>query len=244
MGKFNSSLTRVKPLFDTLRMYDDCIARLLAPINKDIRVPERLLEICYGENEKLIQPSRKLLNYLVSNPKILKSTALGLDDGKETYAKRKKILEGDLETLDEALMLINDEAIPTKPVWYVFEGYTHPDIYIETENYIIIGEAKRTEKKLTKSTTWMDPRDQLIRHIDSVLDRPKNIISFFIVDATVAQENKYDKELAVFKDIKNFTESLPHRSQPEVRRAMDSYIGHCYWQDFEKIYGPIFPDTL
>lgn len=242
MGKYCSTRTRVKPLLDQLQEKQYFLNALLSTVNKNIIINERIDSINYDKNEKAIPPSRRLLVYLINNYNILNQEALGNDDGTIKYFKRKKLFSGDYAAKQEALKLLEQVTIPQN-AWYIFEGYTQPDIYIETKNYIVIGEAKRTERKLTTSTKWLKERDQLIRHIDSVVECEKKIVSFLIIDREVSQQY-YKNELTNYTDLEYFRKNLPHRSDNEINEAKKSYIGFTYWDIFKEKYGILFPDFI
>ena len=117
--------------------------------------------------------------------------------------------------------------------------YNSPDIYIETRTTIIVGEAKRTEDKLTTETTWLKNRDQLIRHIDAVIDSGKEVYSFFLV------ENKDLYNFENYSDIEYFKKSLPHRDEKTVKKISDTYCGVTTWNDVKELFPEIcFPNTL
>lgn len=140
----------------------------------------------------------------------------------------------------EALKLIKENPEKTKE-WYIFEGYSKPDIYIETTNSIFIGEAKRTEPHLTTSTQWLNPRDQLIRHADSVIDGPKKVYYFFIF----AESKINDYELKRYEDIDYYEKNLPHRKNAdEFQKFKDSYYGYTTWEKIPILFGITFPDTI
>lgn len=121
--------------------------------------------------------------------------------------------------------------LPQK-AWYIFEGYTHPDIYIETEDSIYVGEAKRTEDKLTDETKWLACRDQLIRHIDAVIDETKKVYSFLIIDD---EKVKY-YHLSQYDDERFYAENLPHRSQDIIKKAKESYLGYTTWSKINELF--------
>jgi len=243
MGKYNSSLTRVVPLIDQLREHHNFPNNLIKTINGDYMINENPFEIRYGIKEIAIMPSKSLLIYLINNLSVLNKAALGKDDGTEKYKKRKQLFDLDADVRSDALSLINiDKTCKNK--WYVFEGYTHPDIYIETKNYVIIGEAKRIEKTFTTKTKWLNERDQLIRHIDSVIDSGKQILSFLLIDENLIGTEDYKTWLRNYKNKEYYKKNLPHRSKKEIDIAFDSYIGFATWQKFQNKYGIEYIDTI
>ncbi|WP_321992657.1 hypothetical protein [Marispirochaeta aestuarii] len=243
MGKYNSSLTRVAPLLDHLRKRDDFPNNLISTINNNYKIEEKPVEIRYGKNEKAIMPSKALLYYLVNNLELLNRSALGVDDGTEEYRLRQKLFNFEDDIRSIALELIKGDKKCLRK-WYVFEGYTHPDIYIETRNYIIVGEAKRTERKFTKKTKWLNERDQFIRHIDSVIDSGKQILSFLLIDESYVNTDDYKVMLRNYKSREYFYKNLPHRDEKEIEFAKRSYIGFSTWKKFKNKYGVQYIDEI
>lgn len=243
MGKYNSSLTRVVPLIDHLSKLNDFPQNLISIYNTEFNLNEEPIEICYGKFEKKIMPAKSLLKHLINNIHIINKDSLGSDNGTKSYKNRIDLFALDEAKKLEALQLIeNDKNCYQK--WYVFEGYTHPDIYIETDNYILIGEAKRTEKSFTTKTKWLNERDQLLRHIDSVLDSGKQVISFLIIDNELKNTAEYKIGLARYKDREYFKKHLPHRSEMEINIAMKSYIGFTTWQKYEEKFKIEYIDQI
>ena len=51
--------------------------------------------------------------------------------------------------------------------WFVLEGESCPDAYLETDSIVVVVEGKRTERTTTSKTTFMPKQSQLIRHMDA-----------------------------------------------------------------------------
>ena len=181
MGEKNSSLTRVQPVFDYINLDIQKLNQFFSLFDKKVSITSKILFCKYGENEASIKPPKELLLWCINNIDKLNSVEFEKIKESDSTINRKRyaLYTNDPATKQKALTELKNEHLPEK-AWFIFEGYTHPDIYIETKNEIFIGEAKRTESILTTSTTWMIERDQLIRHIDSVIDSKKKVYSFFI----------------------------------------------------------------
>lgn len=250
MGDFDSTKTRVTPLMDYLGEDILKINKFLSLFDNKIEIKDKIIEICYGKKtdghkgEKSIPAPLSLLWWYVNNPeKLARDNNIQDKKGRpsaETIANREAFFNNDKIKVQEAkdgiTELINKRIIkyrnPYSP-WYVFEGYTNPDIYLKTESAIFVGEAKRTEPKLTGSVKWYEKRDQLIRHIDSVFDKGKKVYSFFILD------NKNYKDLDKHgKDFDYYKQSLPHRSDEDIKKFMKTYIGCITWDEIAEE----FPD--
>ena len=240
MGDKNSSLTRVVPLMDTLKQDTANFDKFFTLFNRKIEITPPIIDCRYGYDEKAIQPPRSLLKWMVENTDKLKDSekAKIIADTKKSSIERAKLFSNDENQKKTALSNLEKQKLP-QVAWYIFEGYTQPDIYIETRTTIIVGEAKRTEDKLTTETTWLKNRDQLIRHIDAVIDSGKEVYSFFLV------ENKDLYNFENYSDIEYFKKSLPHRDEKTVKKIFDTYCGVTTWNDVKELFPEIyFPNTL
>ncbi len=243
-GIKDSTKTRVIPLMNHIGKDIKMINDLFSLISKVRPIAENDsdIKIFFDDKEKKLCPKQELLEWYVTNyDKLIKVKNFG-SSNKDTQDNRREILNGSKEKIEEALSLIRQNPTATKK-WYIFEGYSQPDIYIETSSAIYIGEAKRTERNLTTSTQWLDPRDQLIRHADSVIDGDKDVFFFFLIDEE--KESIYD--LARYEDdFDYYKASLPHRSDKEdsIKKIMKSYCGYTTWQKISEKFGITFPDTI
>jgi hypothetical protein len=251
MGKRDSTKTRVIPLFNEINNSSRKINDL---INMMSKAPDKTIDfshadIYYGCSEKRLKPSTKILEWLVLNLKDLINgnesvipRNYGVSKMSPSYDKRRNFFNDDINTFNEALKLVQKSNLP-KSGWYIFEGYTAPDIYIETKEYIIVGEAKRTENHLTTSTMWLQVRDQLIRHIDAVIDSGKEVLSFFIFDRKVFNKN-YENKMCNYDKFEYYRKSLPHRDDQTIQRVLNTFIGYTFWDDVAKKFNPSFLDTI
>lgn len=97
-------------------------------------------------------PPVSLLSWLVRN-------LSEPDDGREVDEHRARLIAGDATTISEALGLLRSGGIGKG--WHVLEGRTHPDVFLETPDAVIVVEGKRTEPGPTTETTWMPGRHQM-----------------------------------------------------------------------------------
>lgn len=127
-GKYDSSKTRVRPVFDALWSTGrDWLPQLLALptggcVNAEIKAGDlTLIEKYWEPHEKCLKPPVSLLSWLVRNVNSLARKELG-------SALRQKLAVGDPETVEFALRLLRTENATQD--WYIFEGPTCPDAYL------------------------------------------------------------------------------------------------------------------
>lgn len=204
-----------------------------------------IIEMRYGVNEIKIPASKSMLLWMLKNPKSLSNISNhGSSSTKtETYKKRELLFSGDKDTLAEAINAIESCSELPEKKWFILEGKTSPDIYIETSDSIYIGEVKRTEKYITTKKLWLNERDQLIRHIDSQLDQPKKNYSFYLLEKKIFKGH-YEEKITSYTDIKYFQANLKHRENDAVERALNSFIGFLFWEDIANHFDINFPDTI
>jgi hypothetical protein len=192
MGKYDSSRTRVAPVFDQFLLQDPTgatwLPRLLTLPHLSGRPPYPLRSIAqpltawgWGAAEYRLSPPRTLLQWMVRNTAHLQPTTLG--SSPVTIAKRQALLQGDQNTVAEALASLARPAYSAK-AWYVLEGLSQPDVYLETPEVIVVIEGKRTEAGPTTHTRWMPHRHQMLRHLDCAWEvrGQRAVLGFFIVE--------------------------------------------------------------
>lgn len=248
MGKNDSTKTRVEPFMDFLGEDKNKLNQFLKLFNSNrkIEIMEDSFKVFYGkkttkhEGEKAIPAPISLLKWYIDHPEQLAKEENKQDKyghpSKKTIENRAAFFRGDSNKKNEAYEGIakikNRKEYKYGYSWFIFEGYTKPDIFIKTDSSIFIGEAKRTEPKLTGSVKWYEQRDQLIRHVDSVIDCGKKVYSFFILDSK-KYENLEDHENQE-KNLKFYKKSLPHRSDEDIKKIMETYIGCITWHELEE----------
>jgi hypothetical protein len=241
MGMYDSSKTRVEPVFNCL-CQSDPTGRAWLP--KLLQLPNRSSEISlpsdcdftiqgrwWGPEERKLDPPVALLSWLIRNLKLPKSGELSSDPSKET--KRRDLIAGCESRLVEALALLRRN--PNGEDWHIFEGETQPDVFIQTPHIIVVIEGKRTEREATTSTKWMAVRHQMLRHIDCAWEirGKKQVIGFFIVEGSAKDGDvpprwrDYATEITSAAAIAG---SLPHRGPEEQKGIASSFIGVTTWQ--------------
>ena len=256
MGKKDSSLTRVVPLFDAL-MDKDATGNLWLPqlLEMGSRAAGCLGSTVigpllvghrrwWGDKERRMEPPKALLQWLVRNVKPPRSKALW--GSAETRQKREQLSARDPDTVSEALLLL--EGNHKARAWFVLEGRSQPDVFLETDSLILVIEGKRTEREATASTTWMPQRSQMLRHMDAAMEirGGKRVLGLMITEGpggadAIAPSDYWinQAELQVRED--TLTESLPHRSEVERQMIADGFLGVTTWQRLCAEFGLPWP---
>ena len=133
----------------------------------------------------------------------------------------------------QSLLETNYSNNPLPRAWYIFEGCTNPDIYIEGDDYVIICEGKWTEPHITTKTSHLcdeyEHRSQMIRHIQGALNSTnKKVYAFYIVDADCGYTNDLTLD-ALKKQLKDET------IKPDnIEQIIGAFYGYVTWQQIEK----------
>jgi hypothetical protein len=241
VGKSNSSETRVAPVFDALMDRDPTgqlwLSRLLrlgsrssGRIDKGSVGP--LLPghpRWWGTNERRLAPPKARLQGLIRN---LSAPSNDKNWGKDpsTRAKRMRLVARDPQTMDEGLRLLGEHPASRK-VWYVLEGESQPDAYLETETLIVVVEGKRTEPRATDYTTWTPSnRSQMLRHMDAAWEMRSGRLAFglMIVEGPLSEYWRRQAEVEVLDS--TLCGSLSHRTSTERNQIADGFLGITTWQ--------------
>jgi hypothetical protein len=256
VGQYNSSKTRVAPVFEALFTGDPSGRTWLSKL---LRLGSRSAVLApnfnpgalpgnhphwWGTNERGLQPPRDLLCWLVSNAH--PPTSMSLWGKAESREKREKLVVRDQETIAEALRLL---AGPIKQrVWYVLEGVSRPDACLEAERALLVVEGKRTERKPTSSTTWMLNRSQMLRHMDAAWEvrDTRAVVGMMIVEGSEGQEALepsayWIDEAQKLMSPAVLSASLPHRTLAEQKEIAAGFLGVTTWQQVCRTFGLPWP---
>lgn len=231
-GHFDSSRTRVRPVFDALKASGTGWVRGLLELaqdgSPDADIPADIdltvLDGAWGEQERALDPPVSLLAWLIRNL-TPPSKSTSIDE------KRKRLLAGDPDTIAEALRLLRGN--PATREWYIFEGPTVPDALITTPDAVIVVEGKRTERGPTTETTWLPNRHQIWRHIDAAWEGRgrRRVYGMLIVESETGdipdvwrQASRDTWSAATLKG------SFPHRSVLEVEAISSCFLGVTTWR--------------
>ena len=245
--KFDSSRTRVAPVFSALEQHHGSdggwVRRLLDLAatggehpwaRQDLQVLERHHEATSGDKrkEQLLAPPVSLLRWLVTGFTPPKRGGYG--DG-DVGRFRRELAGKNPERIAEALAHLEGSEAPPSRAWFVFEGYTSPDVFLVTPDALVVVEGKRTEAGPTTSTTWMAGRHQMIRHLDAAWEirGRRSVYGFFIVEAEPGSSDVPGRwqaaaEAACGDDA--ILSSLPHRDQSDREGIRKAMVGATTWQ--------------
>lgn len=244
MGIYDSSRTRVAPVFGRLQCLDPS-GRLwlqgLLELANTRKVPRpqagtsRLRVAKWWPREARLAAPSGLLQWLLEhveeprNPK-----AWGRRP--EVVANRRRIVDRDAVTLATAMQSLQARRASPR-AWYVLEGPSQPDVYLDTAEAVIVVEGKRTETGLTTSTDWMKERHQMLRHLDAAWEhrQGRRIYGLFIVEAekdALSEEpsSAWHEAVELTVSDKVLNGSLPHRSSEERSQIASALLGVTTWQ--------------
>jgi len=246
MGRFDSSLTRVQPVFNELYLKDKAGESWIEPLLKLASDSKSSLDGLTLHNlveapifELSAHPPKSFLRWLISNPEKLSSPPEKFWEkwGSATRNKRKVFLKGDKNVQIEALKeLDNCQNIPDR-TWWRLEGVTKVDCALRTSNAIIFIEGKRTERGASKDILWYPNRNQVLRNLDCASEYTKNhgLKYFFVM--IVVEKDLFENDHYRQEEVKNIVnpqtvkDSFPHLSEEEQKRLMNHYLGVTTWQN-------------
>lgn len=215
--------------------------------------PGDLLACRFGAELKL-HPPLQFLRWMAEHPLELRWPAYPIKDAYIRDMRQRLFQRGPYESdsqhceqaMDEARHAINhflgnkargiaDDKWMKQ--WWVLEGKTHVDCFIETTRMRIYVEGKRTES-LSRTTSWYAKRNQLLRNLEcaSVHSGATPFVQVLITESMVPP-------LAS----KIIDDSLPHLSLDQRRELLSHYAGSSTWAALCSAVGLEFtdlPDTV
>jgi hypothetical protein len=151
-------------------------------------------------------------------------------------ANRRRVVDRDADTLAGALQSLQERR-PSTRAWYVLEGPSQPDAYLDSADAVIVVEGKRTETAPTTSTAWMSVRHQMLRHLDAAWEyrQGRRIYGLFIVEAekgttSVEPSSAWHEAVELTISDEVLKGSLPHRSSDERSQIASALLGVTTWQ--------------
>lgn len=249
-GQFNSSITRVRPVFQELIHREDtswfgdlvnlfpnqmifqintkpvsiCQSSLQRRSYHDKILKQYKIETIQLENcfEFSLPPSNAFLKWLIENPDQLQWPN-GQSYGEPTQLKRRALLDGDKNIQSEALQALAESgAEKSSKKWWAFEGFTEVDCLIETDTLILAIEGKRTEKGPSAGVNWYPARNQIVRNLESV-KRYAGDKPFAVI--LIDEKNSFELTQEIIND------SLPHLSAKQRTELVSHYLGSTTWKN-------------
>jgi len=243
MGIFDSSRTRVAPVFGRLQCLDPSgrlwLQGLLELANtRKAHRPDagssRLRVAKWWPREAKLAAPPGLLRWLLENAEEPRDAA-AWGGRPEVRENRRRVVDRDADTLAQAFRSL-EEGRPSPRAWYVLEGPSQPDVYLDSDDVVLVVEGKRTETAPTTSTAWMKVRHQMLRHLDAAWEHRagRRIYGLYIVEAETSSafEPPFTWHAAVESTITDevLRGSLPHRTPDERLQIADALLGVTTWQ--------------
>ena len=236
MGRYDSSKYRVTPLAKLIEGNQTAFDSFLKSVRSEKTIPQLTCPkfanaYFYGENEKQLNPPKDHLIAIIEHVFIKNFVKSASVKGKRADLYGLNGEDCRLKAKNEAIKLIEEnysnKILPKE--WYIFEGATNPDLYIEGDDYVIVCEGKWTESHITTKTTHLSNRSQMARHIQGVINYTnKKVYAFYIVDKDCGYLNDLT-EKAFKEQIK--TETIKPKRIDDI---ISSFYGYTTWQDLEK----------
>jgi hypothetical protein len=236
MGAHDSSRTRVAPVFNHLYCRDisgrTWLPQLLSLVG--VRCPDMpahaLVKASWWPREAALPAPLGLLRWLTEN---CARPSAPLSGSRTTRARRLALLNRDAETIAAAQAALSTP--PVSKAWYVLEGPSQPDVYLETKDLMVVIEGKRTEPAPTTSTWWMPVRHQMLRHIDAAWDTraSRRVVGLMIVEGDNGGSevpSPWREYRGSLEDSPELHASLPHRSPEERADILRAFAGVTTWQ--------------
>jgi hypothetical protein len=231
-GRFDSSKTRIAPVFEHLKALPGDWPRQLLALGKcgatGCSQPDGLdltfVRGLWGSDEARLHPPIALLSWLIRNP--------GSWAAQPDTSERLELAKGDPATVERAIESLRTFSGPKS--WHILEGLTSPDAFIETPDALIVVEGKRTEAGPTTSTKWMSARHQMWRHIDAAWEiaARRRVFGMFIVeDVAGCLPHIWAAACGELTSATALTGSFPHRSSEEIQSIAKCFIGVTTWRD-------------
>jgi len=239
LGRFDSSLTRVQPVFNALYSKD---TSGLSWVSKLLKLGSRSSQSYIPDSAQLnnrpifelsADPPKSFLKWLVSNPHRL--TNPNYNCSPETMRKRELLLAGDPATFSEAIGAIDDcKKIPGQ-TWWRLEGVTKVDCALLGEDSVIFIEGKRRELGASRNIAWYPHRNQVLRNLDCAAEytRQRQLRKYYVMlvvekRLTVGGSLR-QAEIKQITDPATIENSLPHLTADQRQDLMSHYLGVTTW---------------
>lgn len=199
--------------------------------------------------EAKLEPPRELLRHLVLNPP---RDVAEWKASEATREKRLTLARGNADVVAEALAFLARSTLPER-AWYILEGRSQPDVYLETDQCLVVVEGKRTELAPTTHTSGVPGRHQMLRHIDCAWEARggRSVFGFFAVSggctaADIDVPTQWANAAAATVALDTLEVSLPHRTEADRTSIASCFLGATTWQTICAEFGldwSKLPDT-
>lgn len=266
-GFYDSSKIRVEPVFTRVIRHErgpheflKWVARRFANRIPNDCIDEKSIDVYFsgqGGGELAIPPNPDLIDYLLTDEgiellckdrkdKLSKKTSTH-SELNETELARLRLFDTRTREVQRKRARIGGRMIKA----FLFEGLDYPDVVFTNEKMVLIIEGKLTEPRFTTRTTWLDCRDQMIRHLDSAMAckqfSGKSVFGMYVVgdesrDESIKQSGRHPHyDWACYDNIEYWASSMPQYSadKDRVRKVMDGFLGHVTWHEIGKVFGGI-----
>jgi hypothetical protein len=189
----------------------------------------------------------RFLRWLIQHPEGVDRSKLSSeapDSPSETHSNRSKLWARDEEAIESALShlaLVGSRDARGKGAWWAFEGPTSVDCFLETLDFVLTIEGKRTEP-LSEGTEWVKLRNQLARNLEVA----QGMASGRRYGVLLIVENEKDFVVADHRALSDrLKPDLPHYDDAERDFLARHFLGRVTWQGvceatrvaFEKLPG-------
>lgn len=255
MGRFDSSLTRVQPVFRELLGHDatgtSWLPKLLDLAGGQSPLARRLAQNTghllqqpiddYFENR--IAPPLDFLQWLINNPDKI-TAPKKFNCGPLAKAKREDLLGrngivAQEAARTEALVELSKLAAArnSRFKWWAFEGFTAVDCLLETDELVMFIEGKRTDV-LSPATLWYAQRNQLARNLEAARQMAAGRKEYAVLLVTESPMPRIT--------LRDLEPGWPHLSTQERGDMFKHFLGDVQWRSVCDAVGLNFtalPDT-
>jgi hypothetical protein len=252
MGERDSSLTRVQPVFNCLLKewpngpeWLQPLCALATKTRPGSQLPTNIGTLLESETpseenhrkgrmfERPVAAPKAFLRWLLRHPERMDcrdELTFGSEDP-EKQEWRRKLLRGTQPERAAAQGAALDSLEHTPPEsragkWWVFEGRTHIDCTLITQDCVLFIEGKRTEA-LSPSTRWFKKRSQLWRNVEAAQEFAAG--KQFAVILAVEREADGAKIVAGADDL--LVDSYPHLDALTRQELSSHFLGFVTWPE-------------
>lgn len=249
MGKFDSSLNRVQPIFNALYKKDPSGASWLQPLlrmvkregyPKPLKITANLGDLTQKPQfEFSVDPPKSYLKWLIKYPEELRSPLRATWEkwSEHTQKMRQALLAGDKTVQIKAISDLEKCSFLPKSSWWRFEGVTYVDCALLTNSTVIFIEGKWTEVGASKEVLWYNKRNQVLRNLDCAVTyaKQKGLQHYFVImvveKCLVEQDPARRKEIEEVMSPEIIMGSLPHLTDEERNEVLSHYLGTTSWEE-------------